>query len=67
MERSSHVTPLYSRVLWYTESDGMIFIKIISLLGSVSPFFQELGKFSQALNFWWVRLNMMKLVYLKWA
>ena len=29
----------YSRVLWYAESDGVIFVKILRLLGGVSPYF----------------------------
>jgi hypothetical protein len=31
----------YSRVLWYAESDDVIFIKVLSLLGVVSLFFFE--------------------------
>ena len=54
----------HSKVLWYAESDDVIFIKILCLLWGVSPFFQKPGKFSQARNFWLVRLNLMKLIYL---
>ena len=57
----------YIKVLWYAESDDVIFIKIVWLLGGVSPYFQTWGKFSQARNFLWVRLILVKLIYLKSA
>jgi len=50
----------YNRVLWYVESDGVIFALF-------SPYFLKWGKISQARNFWWVRLILMKLIYLKSA
>ena len=37
------------------------------ILGGVSPYFLKAHKFSQARNFWCVRLNLMKLIYLKSA
>ena len=54
-------------VLWYAESDGVICVKILWLLGGVSPYLLKWGKFSQGRNFWWVRLNLIKLIYLKSA
>ena len=57
----------YNTVLRYAESYGVIFVKILWLLGVVSPYFLKWGKFSKARNFWWVRLNLMKLIYLKSA
>ena len=40
---------------------------ILWLLRGVFPYFLKLRKFSQARNFWWVILNLMKLIYLKSA
>ena len=57
----------YNKVLWYAEPDDVIFVKIQWLLGGVSPYFLKWGKFFQARNFWWVRLILMKLIYLKSA
>ena len=57
----------YNKVLWYAESDGVIFVKIVWLLGGISPYFLKWGKFSQARNFWRVRLILMKFQYLKSA
>ena len=37
---------LYSRVFCYVESDDVVFIKILGLLGGVSPFFRKQVKFS---------------------
>ena len=42
----------YNKVLWYADSDGVIFVKIVSLLGGFFPYFLKWGKFSQARNFW---------------
>ena len=50
------------RWIWY-----VIFVKIVWLLGGVSPYFLKWGKFFQARNFWSVRLILMKLIYLKSA
>ena len=60
---------LYSRVLWYAEFDGVIFIDMIRLLVVFTPFpfFCKSGKFSQAHNLCWIRLNTMKSIYLKSA
>ena len=41
--------------------------RVLYLLGGVFPFFRKSGKFSQARNFSWIRLNLMKLIYLKSA
>ena len=54
---------MYSRVLWYAESDGLIFVKSVWLLEGVSSYFPIQGKFSQARNFWWVWLNLMKHIF----
>ena len=37
---------VYKQVLWYAESEGMIFVKIVWILGSVSPYSLKWGKFS---------------------
>ena len=62
-----HFIFFYNKVLWYAESDGVIFVKIVWLLGGISPYFLKWGKFSQARNFWRVRLILMKFIYLKSA
>jgi hypothetical protein len=36
---------LYSRVLWYAEIDGVIFIRVLWPLGGVSPFFENQANF----------------------
>ena len=41
----------YNKVLWYAESDSVIFVKIVWLLGAISPYFLKWGKFSQARYF----------------
>ena len=58
---------LYNKFLWYAEFDGVIFVKIVCFLGGVSPCFLKWVNFSQARNFWWVQLILMKLTYLKSA
>ena len=58
---------LSNRVFWYAESDGVIFIKILSLVGDVSPLFKKSSKFSQARSLWWVILNLIKFIYLESA
>jgi len=45
----------------------VIFVKILFLLWGVTLYFPKYGKFSQALNFWWQRLNLMKFTYLESA
>ena len=49
---------IYTRVLWYSESDGMSLIKISWLLGGVSPLFSKIRKFSHGRNYWWIILNL---------
>ena len=39
---------------------GLVFIKINRFLGTISFFFRQSRKYSQARNLWWIRLNLMK-------
>ena len=57
----------YSTVLWYVEFDGVIFVKVVRLLGGVFSLFSKMRQFSQARSFWCVRLILMKLIYLNSA
>ena len=43
---------LHSMVLWYVESDGVIFVKIIWLLRGFSFILRKSGKLSQARSLW---------------
>jgi hypothetical protein len=58
---------LNSGVFWYAESDRFIFVGILSIIGDVSPFFENKASFFKGRNFWQVRLNLMILIYLKSA
>ena len=40
-------------------------VKIVWLLGGISPYFPKQDKVSQAHNFWWVRINLMILTHNK--
>jgi hypothetical protein len=41
----------YGRVLWYVESDGVILIKVLWLIGDVSPFFQKKANLLRCVTF----------------
>ena len=53
---------LYSRVFWYAESDGMIFIKILWLFWGDSTFFRKSGNFLRSIRLFYSCKRMENLI-----